>query len=381
MKSHSSLHTLTAFCAAFAVISLPLATRAADDRFPEAQEAALADKPKQNTPVRAPTPYVAPVPDKTKSDEKREQKERKEEAKDPTVDSATRIEYALADIVKDEDGIFRSMENGTISQEEFERRCVELSYSYDELIHRDPDKIETLISYGKFLYRIGKSDQAFVMFMRVDQIQPDIAVVKQYLGNYCAEQGNYPLALGYYMKAVSLAPKEAVYHYGLGELLATFRDKYVADKAFTEDGIDQQTLAAFAKAEELAPKEKSFAFRHAEAYYDVKKPDWAEALVLWTKIHERRDLNPYERDSSRLHMARINMELGHDKEAVVLLREEVTPVLQATRSRLLKRLNSRTTLAEDKANGAVMAPADMGDADRPAAGAKAQPAPKPDVAR
>lgn len=280
----------------------------------------------------------------------------KSDAKSDAVDAPTRIERTLLDITETESQLFHSMETGELKQEDFERRAIALSYRYDELISRDPNNVEVLILYGKYLRRLGQNRQANVFFAHADRLSPNLAVVKQQLGNYLAEEGNYPEALTYYMKAVELEPNEAVYHYGIGELLATFRDKFVADGAFTEDAIDTQTLAAFAKAVELAPGDKDFAFRHAEAYYDIRTPRWEAALALWNGISERKDLTTYERDAARLHRARINCELGRSKDALALVRDEVDPVLMATRTRLLKRINSMTTPAEDKSNAAIMAP-------------------------
>jgi tetratricopeptide (TPR) repeat protein len=266
------------------------------------------------------------------------------------------IESALIDITREQNRIFSAMEAGELTQEDFERKVVALSFHYDEMIARDPNNLTTLVLYGKFLRRIGKNDQANLMFRHADHLSPNLAVVKQQLGNYMAEQGNYPAALAYYMKAIDLDPGEAVYHYGLGELLATFRDKFVADKVFTDETVDSQTLTAFAKAVELDPKNKDFAFRHAEAYYDVKSPNWEDALALWAGISERKNLSAYERDAVRLHMARINCEMGRNGAALELLRDEVTPVLQATRARLMKRISLSTTPAQDKANAEAIAP-------------------------
>lgn len=269
---------------------------------------------------------------------------------------ASRIEIALLDISKDEEKLFQGMETGELSQEDFERRATGLSYRYDELIARAPNDINLLILYGKFLRRVGQNRQANLFFSHADHISPNLAVVKQQLGNYLAEEGNYPEALTYYLKAIELEPNEAVYHYGLGELLATFRDKFIADGAFTPEAIDAETITSFAKAVELAPDNKDFAFRYAEAYYDITNPKWEEALALWTNISERTDLTRYERDAARLHKARINCELGHNKAALELVRDEVVPVLMATRARLLKRINSMTSVKEDKANAEALAP-------------------------
>jgi tetratricopeptide (TPR) repeat protein len=273
-----------------------------------------------------------------------------------TGDAASIIERKQLDITRDEEKAFGEMERGGLSQDDFERMMLDLSYRYDELISRDPHNINTLIFYGKFLRRIGKNDQANVMFVHADQLSPDIAVVKQQLGNFMAEEGNYPEAFKYYQKAIDLAPKEAVYHYGMGELIATFRDKFIADGEFSEKDADARTLSEFAKASELDPSNKDFAFRMGEAYYDVAVPDWNAVLEVWIAMSKRSDLTSYERDAVRLHTARVFCELGKGREARELLREDVVPILRATRARLLKRLSNENTSAEDKANAEVMAP-------------------------
>ncbi|HNX05431.1 MAG TPA: hypothetical protein PKI32_08000, partial [Opitutales bacterium] len=175
-------------------------------------------------------------------------------------------------------------------------------------------------------------------------------------GNYMAEEGNYPGALAQYLKACELEPGEAVYHFGMGELLATFRDKFIADGAFSDEGIDAEILSAFAKAAALDPSNKDFAFRHAEAYYDISSPKWSEALAEWTKIASRSDLTRYEKDAARLHLARVNCELGRNAEALALVRDDVVPVLQATRARLLRRISLVNTASEDRANASAVLP-------------------------
>ena len=271
-------------------------------------------------------------------------------------DTPSIIERKLVDVAQDSEKLFSEMGTGNLNQEDFERKILDLSYRYDELIARNPHNINTLILYGKFLRRIGKNDQANVMFVHADQLSPDIAVVKQQLGNYLAEEGNYDEALKYYRKAIDLAPKEAVYHYGMGELLATFRDKFAADGTFSSKDADAQSLAEFKKAAELDPENKDFSFRYGQAFFDVSESDWNVALSFWEKMAERKTLTHTERDAVRLYRARVCCELGRGKEARELLTADVVPILGATRAGLLKRLAMENTVKEDKANAAIMAP-------------------------
>jgi len=283
------------------------------------------------------------------------------------VDAPSIIERKLMDIAQDAEKIFSDMTSGQIAQDEFERKVLTISYRYNELIARDPNNVETLILYGKFLRRLGKNEQADIMFTHADHVSPDIAVVKQQLGNYLAEEGNYSEALKYYQKAVDLAPGEAVYHYGMGELIATFRDKFAADGVFSEKDADDRSLAEFTKACELDPSNKDFAFRRGEAYYDVVQPDWNAALVAWKDMEKRTNLSPYERDAVRLHTAKVYCELNRGAEARELLAADVVPILRATRARLLKRLSDENTPADDKASANVVAPSKTDDEKTPPA--------------
>jgi tetratricopeptide (TPR) repeat protein len=277
--------------------------------------------------------------------------------------AASIVERKLMDIANDEAKLFSDMESGQLSQDDFERKALAVSYRYNEILARNQNDLETLVLYGKFLRRVGKNDAANVYFAHADHIAPDVAVVKQQLGNFLAEEGNYSEAMKYYLKAIDLAPNEAVYHYGMGELIATFRDKFIADGTFAEKEADDKASAEFGKAAQLDPKNKDFAFRRGEAYYDVADPDWNAALALWTEMAKRTDLTPYERDAVRLHTARVYCELRRGKEARELLVADVVPILRATKARLLKRLSMETTPAEDKANAEIMAPSKPDGAD------------------
>jgi tetratricopeptide (TPR) repeat protein len=250
-------------------------------------------------------------------------------------------ERTLLDIVEEQEKIFADMAAGRLPQDDFERRVLNIQSRYDELVIRNPDNIDTLILYGKFLRRIDQNAMANTLFERADGLDPKLAVVKQQLGNYMAETGNHAEALAYYMMALDIAPEEAAYHFGMGELLATFRDKYQAQGVYTGEVLDRMILAAFAKAAELAPKDKDMAFRHGEAYYDLGTPRWQEALGVWDTIGARDDLTPFEQDVVRLHKARVMCELGRPGEALALLADDVPPFLRATRETLIKRATAQ----------------------------------------
>ena len=54
----------------------------------------------------------------------------------------------------------------------------------------NPDDINALLLFGKFLRKTGLHENAISIFLKADQINPNIAVIKQELGNFLVEKGN-----------------------------------------------------------------------------------------------------------------------------------------------------------------------------------------------
>ncbi|NQY32472.1 MAG: hypothetical protein HRT56_04810, partial [Coraliomargarita sp.] len=140
------------------------------------------------------------------------------------------------------------------SNDDLERRVRELAQSYHTYLSDHPDDPETYVLYGKLLRRMGRSNEAFTAFLKADELDPKIAVVKQQIGNYLAEGGKAKAALLYYQQAVELEPTVALYHFGLGELLLNFGQEYIDTGIYTRDAIDREMLKCFKSAARLAPE-------------------------------------------------------------------------------------------------------------------------------
>ena len=228
--------------------------------------------------------------------------------------------------------------NSTVwPEEERNRRAQEIFDQYTQYLADHPEDETAVILYGKFLRRAGQPDFAYQVFRRADQLDPNLAVVKQQLANHFAEAGQPAPALDLLRKAEALAPSEPVYHYEIGELLNVFYDRYLADKTFDTAGLDKAMEAEFARAAALAPQEKGFAWRHAESFYDQRNPDWSGALTAWTTLASQ-TTDPGELQAIRLHRARALIELARFDEARPLLSLPVSSMLEASRSALIKRL-------------------------------------------
>jgi tetratricopeptide (TPR) repeat protein len=194
------------------------------------------------------------------------------------------------------------------------------------------------VLYGKFLRRMGEREKSYAVFQHAHQLNPKIAVVKQQLGGYLAEEGHYTEALGFFVQAVSLAPKEPLYHYQLAELLNIYYDHYLADNIYTQETLNKAIVDEFKQAAVLAPQEPGFAWRAAECYYDLLDPDWKAALAAWEELG-RHTTTGVELEVIRLHRARVLLELGRKDDASVLLEQPVRPALEASRKSLIDRVN------------------------------------------
>ncbi|MES1168740.1 MAG: hypothetical protein ABUL61_06180, partial [Oleiharenicola lentus] len=154
------------------------------------------------------------------------------------------------------------------------------------------------------------------------------------LARFLAEDGKVADAVPWLMAAIELAPQEPLYHYHLGKLLAEGRDDLVATGQFTRAAVDKAMLDAFRRGAELAPDNFAYAYRFAEAYYDLEKPQWEEALQQWSAL-ELRAKPGVEQQTIRLHAANVLIKLGRVDHARGLMITVTEPVLQKQKQTLL----------------------------------------------
>ncbi len=257
----------------------------------------------------------------------------------PQTPKAISDDERLADIAVEDRDFFQALAKNskTWSNEERDRRAQAIHDKYYSYLLAHPRDVNALVLYGKFLYRTGQDDMAFEAFRHADALEPGLAVVKQQLANYLAENGQYKLALEFLHQATALAPNEPLYHYQIGELLNYFYESFLTDKVFDVATLNKTMAAEFAKAAELAPQQPAYAWRYAESFYDMVNPDWKAALAAWTGLVPH-TTNPTLLEMLRLHCARALLELGRLDEARLLIEQPVLPALEASRLELARRL-------------------------------------------
>lgn len=220
------------------------------------------------------------------------------------------------------------------SADDLDRRIHELAQSYSNYLVDQPDDVSAYILYGKLLRRLQEHEQAFMAFLKADELDPEIAVVKQQIGNHLAEEGKGKAALTFYLRAIELEPETAAYHFALGQLILNFRQEFIKDGIFTRDALEREMLKAFRKAAALEPTVFEYQMRLGEAYYDLTSPDWKGALIHWNKMRKRSETT-LQAEILDLHRARVLGKLGRAEEARGLLDRVFNPALQNSKQQVL----------------------------------------------
>lgn len=242
----------------------------------------------------------------------------------------------LLDIADRETQIYKKIAEDPefYSDDDLDRRINELVQSYRTYLLDQPDDVSAYILYGKLLRRLQEYEQAFLAFLKADELDPEIAVVKQQIGNHLAEEGKGKAALTFYLSAVELEPETAIYHFALGQLIYDFRNEFIDDAIFTRDALEREMLKAFRKAASLAPENFDYQMRLGEAYYDLSSPDWKAALLHWKQVRKQA-ATTLQVEILDLHQARVLGKLGRTEDAQTLADQILNPALQKSKQQVL----------------------------------------------
>jgi len=256
----------------------------------------------------------------------------------------TLAERNLKQLVAKERAIWASLREATneVDIEAAKPRFQDVIDRYDSLIRDNPEFVPGFVAYGLLLARIEERKASRAIFMQANKLDPNIAVVKNQLGNYLVEEARYKEALPYYLAAIELEPREPLYHYQLGVLLTEFMDYFLRDRLYDRKTIEGQMQKAFLRASELDPDSWAYAYRYAESFYDLENPDWDKAISHWSSLEERARPG-IERQTVQLHEANILIKQRRFLAARDILEEVTEPVLASNRRALEDELDGRFT--------------------------------------
>jgi tetratricopeptide (TPR) repeat protein len=252
----------------------------------------------------------------------------------------TMAERHLKEIVEHQKVLFADAvtQGNALEEAGFKTQVEQLTHEYESLLKDNPDFAAGYASYGYMLWKIGLRKQAVAILLKANQMDPDIPLVKNELGNYLAEEGKPLEALNYYFAAVRLEPDEPLYHYQLGTLLYEARADFLKSGEWSRASLDHSMHDAFRRASELAPDRIEFAYRYAESFYDLEEPDWASALAAWQGL-EAHAQSEIERQTMRLHEANVLLYMGKTDAARKVLDSVTDPTLGDQKQKLAARLD------------------------------------------
>ncbi len=227
--------------------------------------------------------------------------------------------------------------NPNFDAENLRTKMQDLVFDYEDYLKKYPDLAASYAAYGVLLGKIDMRRQSTAMLLKANQLDPNLPLVKNQLGNYLAEEGKPLEAVNYFLSAIKLDPNEPLYHYQLGTLLTEARDDFLKSGDWQRPALDHAMHEAFRRAAELAPDRIEFTYRYGESFYDLEKPDWDEALKVWGALEER--LKPgLEQETVRLHAANILIKQGKFDHARVLLATVTAGPLAKQKEKLVAQL-------------------------------------------
>jgi len=192
------------------------------------------------------------------------------------------------------------------SQEDLKK----IAHIYQQIVERNPKNAKAWNAEAEFLWRIDRHRDAMAEWMNAETLDPTNAVVANHLGGCHIELGNAKIATEFFEQATKLDPRNALYQFNAGNTCFLFRHQMTND-ANNEQAVLSRSLDHFRMASQIEPFNIEYAQAYAQAFYSVQSPDWNTALIAWNHYLEITD----QKDFAYSNLARINLKLGHKKEA------------------------------------------------------------------
>lgn len=282
----------------------------------------------------------------------------------------------LREVVQRERAIWDRLREHANDEYEKQRANAEFRHvmtAYENVIRAAPKFAEAYAAYALLLSRTGNREEAVRVFLKANQLDPNLPMVKNQIGNYLFEDGRYNEALGYYLAAIKLQPDEPLYHYQLGTLLHEYRRFFIADGTYEAGKVDALMHEAFREAARLAPDNWAFIYRYAESFYDLETADWPAALEEWTQL-EARAKPGVEKQTIHLHRANVLARMGRTDEARQIVDSIVEPALEPAKAEVLARIDPPPA-GEATAPAPEITPPEGAPGDESAASGEEPPAP------
>jgi tetratricopeptide (TPR) repeat protein len=229
------------------------------------------------------------------------------------------------------------------SVEDMRAQFQELVFGFDDYIKKYPHVAAGYVSYALLLNQpiLGERKRAAMLLLKANQLDANLPLVKNQLGNYLAEEGKPLEALNYYLAAVKLEPQEPLYHYQIGTLLNEAREDFIKSDSWTRETLDEAMQNAFEQAHALAPDNVGYAYRYGESFYDLERPEWSAALAYW-QAFETKMTSTIGKETARLHQANVLIQQKKFVEARAVLTTVNEATLKAQKEKLIAQVAAET---------------------------------------
>jgi tetratricopeptide (TPR) repeat protein len=179
-----------------------------------------------------------------------------------------------------------------------------LDQVYAGLEVKYPQSATVLDEHGNFLFASNRSKDAFLKWQAAEKLDGNNADVCEHLGACWLNDGETRRAIGYFQRAVGLAPADASLHFALGNELYLFRHE-LTTAGEPETAVVDRALAELRKASELEPLDAEYATGYAATFYSIPVPKWPEALKAWQHYY---DISP-DKDVAAINLARVSLQM------------------------------------------------------------------------
>lgn len=199
-------------------------------------------------------------------------------------------------------------------RERIKQRLDGIKHEYDGFIAQHPNHPHIRLAYGSFLNDIHDEDGAVAQWEKARELDPKNPAAWNDLANYYGHRSPVKKAFEYYEKAIELDNHESVYYYNLAVTVYLFRVDAEEYYHLNETQVFDKSLDLYHKAIALDPDNFVLFSDYAQSFYGTKPPRWKDGLAAWTQALKMAH-DDDERQGVYIHLARINIKLGHLEEA------------------------------------------------------------------